>query len=454
MKAFSASEVSAWLSILWKHARNLRRSRAAIQADQQKKFRKLVAFAQEHSPFYRNIIAERGIDLATCRPEDFPIIAKNDVIENFDRIVTDSRISRARIAEFLLRSSDPNELFEDQFHVLHTSGTSGTMGYYVFSHAEWINGSSHIARTAPPRWRKRVAYVAATRGHFAGVSLTLTGNQGTNRLFYNVRPFDVGMPVPQIIRELNEFQPHVLSGYAAMMKVLAEAQEQGQLRIKPNQITNGGEMLTQENKAYLERVFKAPVINAYATSEHLYMGLSLPGSDGMHLLEDDLIFELQERHTCVTNLFNYTMPLIRYRIDDVLVPDYGTSPYPFMKVREIVGRYEDALVFTNRFGEQDFIHPMVIVELMIGGLRTWQIQLLDLKSFLFRARFEPGISDEDKRRSKEQIRRTMHAILAEKSMDNVTFDIEEVDHIPVDAKTGKYRLVLRTDPQRVQSAAA
>jgi phenylacetate-coenzyme A ligase PaaK-like adenylate-forming protein len=453
MKAFSAKETWIWLKTLWDRSRNLRRSRAEIQASHQKKFRKLVAFAKERSPFYRAIIAERGIDPEHCSIEDFPVLAKKEVIDNFDQIVTDSRISRARIADFLSHSSDPNELFEGQFHVLHTSGTSGTMGYYVFSHHEWINGSSHIARVVRPGRRKRIAYVAATRGHFAGVSLSLTGNQGLRRFLYEIVPFDVGIPVPQIIRELNEFQPHVLSGYAAMMKVLAESQEAGLLRIKPRQITSGGEMLTQENKSYIERVFNAKVINAYASSEHLYMGLTLPGSDGLHLLEDDLIFELQQDHTCITNLFNYTMPLIRYRINDVLVPDLRQSKYPFLRVREVVGRYEDALVFTNRFGQREFIHPIVIVELMVPGLRSWQIQLIDSTSFVFRARFEPDLGETEKRLAHTRIREKMQSILAEKDMQNVTFDVEERDEIPVDPQTGKFRLVVRPASRQMDAAA-
>ncbi len=112
------------------------------------------------------------------------------------------------------------------------------------------------------------------------------------------------------------------------------------------------------------------------------MGMTLPGSDGMYLLEDDLIFEIEADHTCVTNLFNDAMPLIRYRMDDVLVPESnGHNGYPFTKVKDIVGRHEDALVFTNRHGKDDFIHPIVIVELIVSGLNAWQIVLESKTSF-------------------------------------------------------------------------
>lgn len=444
MKLFTPRESYLWLKALWDHHRNLRMSRSQIEAAQLKKFRRLVSFAQRHSPYYRSIIEKHGIDPATCVPTDFPVLTKNDVIAHFDDIVTDRGITREGVAQFLERSADPSDLFKGSYHVLHTSGTSGTVGYFVFSHEAWIKGASHVVRAAPLRWRRRTAFVAATRGHFAGASLMLTGNQGSNGFFFDVRTFDVGRPMPEIIAELNQFQPHSLSGYAAILKVLAEAQERGDLRIKPEHIGNGGEPLLPEVKVYLERIFGVPVLNAYASSEHLYMGMTLPGSDGMCLLEDDLIFEIQPDHTCVTNLFNDTMPLIRYRMDDVLVPDTGgLRRYPFTKVKEIVGRYEDALVFTNRHGEDDFIHPIVIVELIVKGLNAWQIVLESRTSFRFRARFDAGLTATEYQETRNLIREKVHAILAGKEMSNVRFEIEEVTSLKIDPHSGKFRLVVR-----------
>jgi phenylacetate-CoA ligase len=452
MKLYTPRESYLWLKALWDHRRNLRISREQLEAAQLKKFRRLVSFIQCHSPYYRAIIEERGIEAATCVASDFPVLTKNDVIEHFDELVTDRRITRDRIADFLACSTDPQELFEGRYHVLHTSGTSGTVGYFVFSHEAWIKGSSHVVRVAPLRWRRRTAFVAATRGHFAGASLMLTGNHGTNNLFFDVRTFDVGQPMPQIIDKLNEFQPHTLSGYATVLKVLAEAQERGELRIKPAHVGNGGEPLLPEVKAYLERVFQTPVRNAYASSEHLYMGMTLPGSDGMHLLEDDLIFELKVDHTCVTNLFNDVMPLIRYRMDDVLVPDLnGPSIYPFTKVKEVVGRREDALLFTNRHGREDFIHPIVIVELIVSGLNAWQIVLESKTSFRFRARLNAGQTAQERQATCARIRHQMNAILAEKEMNTVRFEIEQVESLAIDPHSGKFRLVVRESESAPES---
>jgi phenylacetate-coenzyme A ligase PaaK-like adenylate-forming protein len=459
IKFFTPRESYLWLRALWDHHRNLFISREQLLEQQLRKFRRLVAHVHEHSPYYRAVIEERGIDARSCVPADFPVLTKRDVIEHFDELVTDRRITRRRIAEFLARSKDPADLFDGRSHVLHTSGTSGTVGYFVFSKEGWIRGASQVIRVAPLRWRHRTAFVAATRGHFAGSSLMLTGNHGSNSLFFNVRTFDVGQPLPQIIAGLNAFQPQSLSGYAAMLKVLAEAQERGELKIHPHQVGNGGEPLLPELKAYVEGVFKVPVTNAYASSEHLYMGLTLPRGDGMMLMEDELMFELAHDHTCVTNLFNDVMPLIRYRMDDVLVPDEsGRNPYPFTKVKDVIGRYEDALVFTNQHGRTDFVHPIVIVELIVKGLNAWQIVLESRTAFRFRARLEAGLTAKEREETLGRIQERMRGILEEKEMNNVRFEIEEVESLAIDPHSGKFRLVVREGaarkPQGANSEAA
>lgn len=443
MRLHSPKESLLWLKALWNHHRQGRMTRAALEAAQLKRFRRLVARLRERSPYYRELIQDCGITPASCTPADFPILTKSEVSAHFDRMVTDPRLTRERVAAFLEKSTDPSERLDGRYHVLHTSGSSGTIGYYVYSHDDWITGVSQVVRASALRWRRRVAFVAATKGHFAGVSLMLAGNEGTNGLFYDVRPYDVGQPLPEIVAALNEFQPHTLSGYAAMLKVLGEAQERGELRISPHELGNGGEPLLPDVKAFLERVFQAPVLNGYACSEHLYMAMSLPGTQGLHLLEDDLIFELRPDCTLVTNLFNETLPLIRYRMDDVLVPDETPSPYPYRRIREVVGRQENALTFTNAEGGTDFIHPIVIAELVVPGLNAWQIVLEGPESFRFRARFEEELDGDGIAATRAAIRRRMDQLLAEKNMGNVTFEIEEVDSLAIDPRTGKFKLVVQ-----------
>lgn len=49
-------------------------ARAKLEAAKARKFRELARHAQAHAPYYANIIRERGIDLETCMPADFPLL--------------------------------------------------------------------------------------------------------------------------------------------------------------------------------------------------------------------------------------------------------------------------------------------------------------------------------------------------------------------------------------------
>src|SRR5689334_8393874 len=95
------------------------------------KFRALVRHAKRHAPYYADIIRARDIDVATCTPADFPVLTKSLLMANFDGIVTDKRITRQTVADFLTRSSDPREQLFDEVTVMHTSGTSGEVGYFL-----------------------------------------------------------------------------------------------------------------------------------------------------------------------------------------------------------------------------------------------------------------------------------------------------------------------------------
>ncbi len=449
---YSPLETAAWLRALFGHIRMGWLPRERLLAQQHERFGRLVAHAARHSPYYREVIRRERIDSQHCCPEHFPVLTKRTLIDRFDDVVTDRQITRRRLEEFLTRSNDPRDLLDGRYHVVHTSGTSGAVAFFVYSHHEWIIGASQIARALPPRLRQRTAFLGATRGHFTAVSLMLAGNHGANRLFHNVRTFDVSQPLRHIIEGLNRFQPHRLAGYGSVIHMLAEAQQRGTLHIHPRHVGNGGEMLPGQSKQYIESVFGVKMHNVYASSEHLYMGMNLDGDDGLYLLEDDLVYELHDDHVCVTNLFNRTLPLIRYRMDDVLVPDEVVSlatrrrrQWPYRRVRNIVGRRENALTLTNRRGEDDFIHGNIIVEFYVPGLAAWQAVSLDKTSFLFRVRYQTGLTAEQKQRAEQVIYHRWHALLAEKHLDNVHFRVEEVPTLGPDPRTGKFRLVVPAD---------
>jgi phenylacetate-CoA ligase len=426
---------------IYELARNERRRPDELARMRLKKFRRLVRLINRRSPYYSRIIRESGIDIPKCVPEDFPVLTKRMLMEHFDEVVTRPDITKDRIADFLSRSKDPLELYKGKFIVLHTSGSSGEIGYFVYSLADWYRGYAQLGKLQPFSFRRRTAaYFGATQGHFAGVSLFLASRRSFLKLFYRAESFEINGPLKPVVERLNTLQPDILGGYPSGLQMLAQKQLAGELKISPSFINSGGEPLGPDARSVIEKAFKAHLLDVYASTEHMAMAIMNPRSGENYLLEDDLIFEFHPDYTCVTNLFNRTLPLIRYRMEDVIEPIPGNGSAR-TRIKGIVGRAEYPLIFINRHGMEDFISPIVIVELHAKGLRRFQICLLSKTAFLFRACWERGLNAEERKKALAEIQNKLATILNQKEMENVSFTIEEVDDLPLDPKTGKFRLI-------------
>lgn len=426
------------------HVLNRGRSAESIRARQLRKFRRLVAHAQQHSPYYRRLIAEHGIDSRTCVPDDFPVLSKSTLMEHFDEIVTDRRISREAISNFLEHSKDPAEQFLGRYTVVHTSGTSGELGYFVYSPADWARGVSHSLRINPLRpGRRRMAFYGATRGHFTGVTLAVSTQRSLVKWKYATTSFDVNRPIAEVVEGLNRFQPDILMGYPSSLAILALRQLRGELKIAPRWLQVSGEVVTATDWELIESAFGVPLLNVYACTEHLLMGMGTRQLGGIYLFEDELIFELEADHTLISNLFNYTLPLIRYRMDDILERQEGGRDYPpYTVVKNIEGHSETIPHFLNRRGEEDFISPHIINEFLVKHVRRFQLQVLDKSRCVFRICLEPGLSEQQREGVVHEVEARLGEIFEEKEMGNVSRRVEVVDELLPDPRTGKFRLII------------
>lgn len=429
--------------------RNAKLSRAELDTLKLKKFRKLVRHVQAHSPYYAQIIKERAIDPDSCTPQDFPVLTKSTLMANFDRIVTDRKITKQGVAEFLTRSTDPNEFLFGKYHVLHTSGSSGEVGYFLYSPTDWVQGiamgrmSGQERPVRKQRGKFRIAYYAAIGGHFAGVSMMSSATRGIARLLVDVGLFEINSPLPQIVERLNAFQPEMLGGYTTGLKILAEQQNKGILKISPVGIATAGEAMTQADKEMLESAFKCRAFNGYGSTEFLMQGGGNPDGKTMTLYDDDVIYEIFDDHTLVTNLFNYTEPLIRYRMSDILRPIEQTNPTsPYLVINSLIGRTEKVPTFTNRDGVEDFISPHTINEIFVAGISRFQMQLVSKTKFLFKVILDSSLSDAQRAEVIAATKLRLRELLEQKLMSNVEFEVVPTDDLPVNPRTRKFQLIV------------
>lgn len=436
--------------LLWELGlyRNSRRRREEILRRNQRRFTRLVSYLQKHSPYYARIIAERKIDPRVATPADFPSLTKPEFIANFDEIVTAPGVTRQRIEAFLEKSHDPADLMDGRYVIAHSSGTSGQLAYCAYTLKEWVQGWTSFFRAVPvfgPLPRK-TAFIGATTGHFAAVTLSQTTHWLKIGLFHKSRRFDVNTPWGETLDGLNAFQPHNLSCYGSILGELCAEQERRRLKISPRTIICGGDPLPSADRARAERVFGVPVIDIYATTETSILGITEPKSQGMVLLEDDLWIEWQDDHLLVTNLRNRTTPLIRYVVSDILKPAAVQEGYNyyrgFRRVESIDGRREDKIVLVNESGQTDFIHPLLIVEFFVRGAERFQVVCTGPAAFTFRVKPDAKLSAAEREVVGQKIRAKWDAMLAQKNMRNVRYEVEWVDELRNDPRTGKFRLVI------------
>jgi phenylacetate-CoA ligase len=424
-------------------------TRTEFEAKRLQKFRELVRFVNERSPFYAGIIKERGFDPATATPEQFPVLTKSILMANFDAIATDKQVTKAAIADFLTRSHEPTERYLSRFTVIHTSGSSGEVGYFVYAPEDLARGIS-LDRPAQRqsrlkrkrRGRMRIAFFGATDGHYAGVTMVSLMRRGLMKFFFDTALFEVNSPLPGVLDGLNRFQPEFIIGYTTALKILAEKQREGLLKIEPLIIGASGEATTRADKDVLEQAFSCGVMNNYGCSEHLGMGGARPGSEEIVLYDDDLIFEFRDDHTLITNLFNRTLPLIRYRMADTLKPIKTDAHTPYLVIENLIGRNELQPVFVNRDGNKDFISPHTINEIFVTGVTRFQLQLTGDDSFRFMVCLDRQLTVEWKAIALAGVKKRLLEILAAKRLDNVQFNVVETDDLPVNPRTRKFQLIV------------
>jgi phenylacetate-CoA ligase len=422
----------------------LKYSKSQIEELQLKKFRELVKYINENSKYYRELIQRNNINIENCVVQDFPEMTKVDLMENFDDIVTDPSISKQDLSNFFNYSSDPRELYKDKYYALHSSGSSSLTGFFLFSASEMASTLANSTRFNSPKLFQKLAYVAATNGHFAGVEMASLSKKFPV-IYRDFLPLDINSPFDQILEKLQEFQPTNLSGYAFSIRKIAEAQKSGLINISPKNISVGGEAILHSDQLFIEEVFGVDVVNVYASSEFLVIGVGKSEwCDKLMLMDDYVYTEIYENHCLMTNLFNKTLPLIRYKMSDKLIPTSTpkNAPPGFTFVENIVGREEQTPYFINELGKSDFIHFLTIHSLIFQNVLGYQLKLINEESFEVHVQLEDPNSNEIESVVSE-VRTEFEKILSEKKMSNVSFSIKVVEKLWADPKTGKFKLVLK-----------
>lgn len=442
-----------YIKLLWAlHTlkKNTKKTKEQMQALQKEKLYRLLHYAYDHSPYYKNSFLQAGITkqaIDSTPISEFPTMDKSLLMKHFDEVVTVGDVKQRELQAFD-ESDELANTFKHRYHVVHSSGSTGKPGYFVYDEDAWNQMLVAVIRGA--LWdmgmlsilrllwkRPRIAYIAATDGRYGGAMAVGSGIEGVHAKQLSL---DIKQPLHEWIHQILEFRPNIIIGYSSAIKILAELVEGGHLQVNIERVISCGEPLNARLRAYLEEVFQCDVVNFYGASESLALGVEMHSEEGMYLFDDMNYVEVEEGRMYITSLYNYAQPLIRYEISDCLIWNPYDERYPFCKIKSLTGRNEDLMWFKDKHGNKDFLHPLAIEGFCMEGMLDYQFIQNDHDSFELDIEVTQTA---DKDRIHSEMITAIQAILYKKSLKYVQFIIMFVDEILPDKKTGKKALIVK-----------
>jgi phenylacetate-CoA ligase len=361
------------------HIQRLRWPAERLRQERRERLRDLLAVAKASSPWHRDRLA--GVDPDGFEEADLaglPPMTKDDLMANWDAVVTDRRLSLDLVEGHLAGLASDAYLF-DQFHAVASGGSSGRRGIYLFGWPAWATGYAGfmrptlLDRAVTPELAgvtMRVAMVGARNAtHMTSAMPQTFANPAVD-----VALFPVTQPIGQIVAGLNAYQPLALMGYPSMLALLAAEARAGRLRILPRRITTTSEPLLPETRRALTEAFCAPVANMYGTSEAGPIGVGCFRGPGIHLCDDLVVVEpvdlagrpvppgVRSDKVYVTAISNPTLPLIRFELTDQVTVLERSCPCgsAHTLIADVQGRLDD--IFTYPGGQ--LVHPHVFGSLL------------------------------------------------------------------------------------------
>jgi phenylacetate-CoA ligase len=416
---------------------------------QYEQLRKMLQHAVASSPYYRDLIGDLVARNAPLH--EFPVMTKAMLMANFDRIVTDKRLTRALVEQHL-NSDQVGAAFLGEYRVAATGGTTGERGIFVYDQTGWEIVVANLLR-----FQRSIGVFPTTRSLGIGAPSPI---HLTNRVYAELRSGRPGapqlvvtMPLAEVVAALNDYQPEVLGTYPSFLRSLAEEQRAGRLRIAPRLLRSVAETLTQDVRDLARTVWNVPIVNVYAATEIGVIGQECEEAAGMHLAEDLFVMEVvdqasqpvppgvQGAKVLVTPLANDVLPVIRYELSDLVTMADGSCRCgsPFARIAGIQGRREEMLQVPTAAGARVDVHAARLRSplLRIAGITQHQFaQLPDgIRILIVPA---PGCDSAAIRAATEGAIRTT---LAPLDAATARLEVEIVDHIDRAGSGAKEKLV-------------
>jgi phenylacetate-CoA ligase len=268
-------------------------------------------------PYYRKKYAAAGIDLSDIR-----------TISDFARLPP---LSRAEV------NSHPDELCSEitTSKLIHhaTGGSSGVPTRFVITmdSYDWRCAASDRAYSwSGHRLGQRTLYLwGAPLGNISRLKSTKVAAHRMLRRELFVPTF---IQTPELwhqtLKRALQFRPRFIVGYVSSIEQFASFLISEKLTLPGIQaVISAAEPVHEKTRQLVMQAFGAPLYNAYGSREFMSIAAECSQHRGLHVNSENLLVENElassegPSELLVTDLHNFGMPFIRYRIGDIGIVD-------------------------------------------------------------------------------------------------------------------------------------
>jgi len=398
----------------------------------------LLAHASLRVPYYQRIFNDRGLAERTKIDHhalgQIPLLTRDDLRKNFDDLKSDDMSTRDWYSSSSGGSTgEPVRFIHDDSY----ARWSKTAKYYYYNDILGIN---------EPRCKKLLLW-GSDRELFQGTFglKAKVRSWSTNTVLLNSFRM-TALDMERYINVINRYKPDLIRGYAGSLYELCRFAERRNMALyRPKKLICAAESLRDYMREEIERVFGTKAYNFYGAREigniagECEAGL-------MHLFDFWNCVELldqtkkrrvsmgQEGGVVITNLFNYSMPLIRYEIGDmaVLGPEKCPCGNMLPTVKKITGRFHDNLVLEGGtvIAGETFTH-LLGVYCNKGQFKQFQVVQEDFRKIRINVVLERKFDDADRK----DIESKIHIVMGD---CEITWHF--LDEIPT-TRSGKYEFI-------------
>ena len=409
-------------------------NRKSIIAFQNKKMKKHLPFVLSRSSFYRNYYKEH---LQGSNWETLPIITKREMMDHFNELNT-AGISKEEAFQLAKKAERTRDFSPKigQISIGLSSGTSGNRGLFLVSDKESSMWAAEVlAKLLPGSLmdEQKIAF-------FLRANNNLYESTKSRKISFHF--FDLVDDFDRHMSRLNELKPSILIAPPSMLRIITEWMENNLIDISPNKVISVAEVLEDVDKNVIENIFQQTLHQVYQATEGF---LATTCSHGvLHMNEDLLVIQkeyLDEEKgifvPIITDFTRRTQPLIRYRLNDVLIERKTPCPCGshFLALERIDGRCDDIFYGVNEQEEgtehmifPDFIRRAIMLsseDILEYKVTQKELLLIDIKI---------KVKGDDRSEVETRVRQELEKLWKEKLFDLPTFTFTDYDIIVSDRK--------------------